>query len=309
MVSGVVHLQQYFGPYQAIPTIGVLFLLDFAAAIAIGIALLAPIEHLTGRWAGATVAIVTAAGIALAAGSLVMLTISEHTPLFGFQEPGYDPAAIASDPAVRDRRRGAAERLARCPLRRQDTETPVVKGEPPMKLGLKSVSVAAVAAALALAACGGSDDDGASNTTTAGTAGASNDTVSVADVEGVGEILVDASGRALYFADEEADGQVRCVDGCTSFWQPLEPGSDAPTAAPGVPELGVVDRPDGTEQVTAGGRLLYTFSEDSPGDVSGDGFEDDFGSQHLTWHALRVDGGTTPAAGSSTDGGYPGYGG
>jgi hypothetical protein len=94
VVSGVVHLQQYFGPYQAIPTIGVLFLLDFAAAIAIGIALLAPTEHLTGRWAGAAVAIVTAAGIALAAGSLVMLTISEHTPLFGFQEPGYDPAAI-----------------------------------------------------------------------------------------------------------------------------------------------------------------------------------------------------------------------
>jgi hypothetical protein len=37
---------------------------------------------------------VTAAGIALAAGSLVMLSISERTPLFGFQEPGYDPAAI-----------------------------------------------------------------------------------------------------------------------------------------------------------------------------------------------------------------------
>jgi predicted lipoprotein with Yx(FWY)xxD motif len=181
-----------------------------------------------------------------------------------------------------------------------------------MKLGLKSVSVAAVAAALALAACGGSDDDGASNTTTAGTAGASNDTVSVADVEGVGEILVDASGRALYFADEEADGQVRCVDGCTSFWKPLEPGSGAPTAAPGVPELGVVDRPDGTEQVTADGRLLYTFSQDSPGDVSGDGFEDDFGSQHLTWHALRVDGSgsmTTSPADTSTGGGYSGYGG
>jgi hypothetical protein len=94
VVSGVVHLQQYFGPYREIPTIGVLFLVDFAAAVTIGIALLSPIERLTGRWAGAAVAIVTAAGIALAAGSLVMLTISEHTPLFGFQEPGYDPAAI-----------------------------------------------------------------------------------------------------------------------------------------------------------------------------------------------------------------------
>jgi predicted lipoprotein with Yx(FWY)xxD motif len=174
-----------------------------------------------------------------------------------------------------------------------------------MKLALRSISVAA-AAALVLAACGGGDDDDSSG------AAASNDTVSVADVEGVGEILVDASGQALYFADEEADGQVRCVDGCTSFWQPLEPGSSTPTAAPGVPELGVVDRPDGTEQVTAGGRLLYTFSEDAPGDITGDGFEDDFGSQHLTWHAVRADGSggmTTTPAGGSTGGtsGSPGY--
>ncbi len=94
IVSGVVHLQQYFGPYREIPTIGVLFLVNFAAAVLIGLTLLMWIEHLTGRWAGAAVAIVTAAGIVLAAGSLVMLSISERTPLFGFQEPGYNPAAI-----------------------------------------------------------------------------------------------------------------------------------------------------------------------------------------------------------------------
>jgi hypothetical protein len=94
-MSGVVHLEQYFGPYRAIPTIGVLFLVDFAAAVMIGIALLMPVEHLAGSWAGTTIAIVTAAGIALAAGSFVMLWISERTPLFGFQEPGYDPEAIA----------------------------------------------------------------------------------------------------------------------------------------------------------------------------------------------------------------------
>jgi hypothetical protein len=94
MVTGVVHLQQYLGPYRAIPTIGVLFVVDFLAAITIGAALLTPIEHLAGRRAGAAMAIVTVAGITLAAGSFVMLTISQRTPLFGFQEPGYDPAAI-----------------------------------------------------------------------------------------------------------------------------------------------------------------------------------------------------------------------
>jgi hypothetical protein len=95
LVTGAVHLDQYFGPYRAIPTIGMLFIVNFVAAMVIGVALLAPIEHLAGRWAGAAIALVTAAGIALTAGSFVMLLISERTPVFGFQEPGYDPAAIA----------------------------------------------------------------------------------------------------------------------------------------------------------------------------------------------------------------------
>jgi len=95
LAVGAVHLQQYFGPYASIPTIGSLFLVNVAAATVIGLALLAPLEHLTGQWAGAAVALVTIAGIALSAGSFAMLLISERTPLFGFQEPGYDTTAIA----------------------------------------------------------------------------------------------------------------------------------------------------------------------------------------------------------------------
>ena len=96
LAVGLVHLQQYFGPYAQIPTIGTLFLVNFAAAAAISLALLAPLEHLTGRWAGAAVALVTTiGGITPSAGSFVLLTISERRPLFGFQEPGYDPTAIA----------------------------------------------------------------------------------------------------------------------------------------------------------------------------------------------------------------------
>jgi hypothetical protein len=95
LASGAVHLDQYFGPYAEIPTIGTLFLMNFAAAVVIAVALLAPLEHLAGRWAGAAVAAVSLSGIALTAGSFVMLLISERTPLFGFQEPGYDPTAIA----------------------------------------------------------------------------------------------------------------------------------------------------------------------------------------------------------------------
>jgi hypothetical protein len=95
LAVGAIHLQQYYGPYSAIPTIGTLFVLNFVAATLIGLALLSPLEHAAGRRGGAVVALVSAGGIALAGGSFVLLLISERTPLFGFQEPGYDPSAIA----------------------------------------------------------------------------------------------------------------------------------------------------------------------------------------------------------------------
>jgi hypothetical protein len=93
---GAVHLHEYAGPYGAIPTIGTLFLVNFVTSVAIGLVLLAPVEHIAGRWAGAVVAVATVGGIVLAATSYVMLLISERRPLFGFEEPGYDPPAIAA---------------------------------------------------------------------------------------------------------------------------------------------------------------------------------------------------------------------
>lgn len=93
---GAIHLDQWSGPYRSIPTIGNLFVINAVTAALIGLSLLAPIEHVAGRWAGAAVAFAMAGGIAHATTSFVMLTISEHRPLFGFQEPGYDPGALAA---------------------------------------------------------------------------------------------------------------------------------------------------------------------------------------------------------------------
>src|ERR1051326_4891217 len=93
---GAVHLQQYNLFYSAVPTIGPLFLVNFAAATGLGVALLAPLGRWTGRWGGSLVGLAAAGGVALAAGSFVMLAIAEQRPLFGFREPGYDPAAIAA---------------------------------------------------------------------------------------------------------------------------------------------------------------------------------------------------------------------
>jgi hypothetical protein len=95
LAIGAVHLQQYEMLYSAIPTIGTLFVLNFAAATVVGLGLLAPLETVFGgRWGGAAVGLLTLAGVALAATSFAFLAISEHTPLFGFMEPGYDPTAI-----------------------------------------------------------------------------------------------------------------------------------------------------------------------------------------------------------------------
>jgi amino acid transporter len=93
LAVGIVHLQQYFDLYSEIPTIGTLFVLNFVGATVVGVGLLAPLERL-GRWAGTARALLALAGIAQAATAFVFLFISERTPLFGFEEPGYDPTAI-----------------------------------------------------------------------------------------------------------------------------------------------------------------------------------------------------------------------
>ena len=91
---GAVHLQQYLYLYSAIPTIGTLFVLNFAGATLIGLGLLVPTERLLGRFGEAAVALLALSGIGLAATAFVFLLVSERTPLFGFMEPGYDPPAL-----------------------------------------------------------------------------------------------------------------------------------------------------------------------------------------------------------------------
>lgn len=94
LAVGAVHLQQYEYLYSAIPTIGTLFLLNFVGATAVGLGLLAPVERLLGRLGGAAAGVLALAGLAQAATAFVFLLVAERTPLFGFQEPGYDPPAL-----------------------------------------------------------------------------------------------------------------------------------------------------------------------------------------------------------------------
>jgi hypothetical protein len=92
LVVGAVHLQQYFAEHiRAVPTIGPLFLLNFAGATVIGLGLLVPgarmrLLHL----------LLALGGIGLAATSFVFLFVSEHQPLFGFQEHGYRAGIVVA---------------------------------------------------------------------------------------------------------------------------------------------------------------------------------------------------------------------
>ena len=119
-----------------------------------------------------------------------------------------------------------------------------------------------------------------------------------ASVDGVGTVLVDSNGDALYSPSQEANGMIQCTGSCAQIWKPLT-AAGAPTGSADVTgKLGTVKRPDGTEQVTLDGAPLYTFTEDSPGQVNGDGFQDSFGGKDFTWHVLTVGG--APQQGQST---------
>jgi predicted lipoprotein with Yx(FWY)xxD motif len=150
--------------------------------------------------------------------------------------------------------------------------------------------------ALAASGCGGAASAGGSATTSS-----SSTTVAVKHVDGVGNVLVDSMGDALYSPDQEANGMILCKGSCTSIWVPLTLSGGAKPAGAGDVNtmLGTVHRPDGSMQVTFRGKPLYTFAEDaSPGMVTGNGVQDQFGGQQFTWHVASA--GSVTSTGTST---------
>jgi hypothetical protein len=94
---GIDHLEQYYADsYSAIPTIGTLFALNFAASALVALGLVAPIGRIAGRRAATARALLAVAGAAIAAGSAAALLVSEHGGLFGFMERGYRQAIVVS---------------------------------------------------------------------------------------------------------------------------------------------------------------------------------------------------------------------
>jgi predicted lipoprotein with Yx(FWY)xxD motif len=157
---------------------------------------------------------------------------------------------------------------------------------------------ATVAALGALTACG--DDTQPSGGDGGGGAAAA---VSVKDVSGVGRTLVDASGKTLYFADQEAGGAIKCTDSCLSFWMPASGDAQA------VNGLATIKRSDtGAEQLTFQGKPLYTFKLDTAaGEAKGNNLADAFSGVDFTWHAATTTEAAPTQAPSSSDGGNYGH--
>ena len=163
-----------------------------------------------------------------------------------------------------------------------------------MRLSIKHsakvvLAIVAVALAIVLAACGGDEGE---ESASAADAGAASGVVSIQDVDGM-DVLVDAEGRTLYTADVERR-EILCTDACTSFWDPTGASEQQARSASsdlGL-DLGVVERPDGEEQLTLDGLPLYTFTEEDPGQLEGDGFVDDFEGTHFEWEVAAAPGGS-----------------
>jgi predicted lipoprotein with Yx(FWY)xxD motif len=117
-----------------------------------------------------------------------------------------------------------------------------------------------------------------------GTAAAQNDpSVNVRTSGAFGALLTDPDGWALYMWAGDEPGESNCYDACADEWPPYTIDS-SPVAPPGFPgALSLIDRGDGTWQVTLDDMPLYYFAGDnSPGDANGQG-SFDFGAP---WHIV-----------------------
>lgn len=150
----------------------------------------------------------------------------------------------------------------------------------------------------ALTACG-SEQQGNQQVPTRGQAAGTR------DIPGVGMVLVDSSGKTLYFTDSDTTGAIKCVDSCNSLWIPAA----APSGGAQGSNMGMTKRPDGTSQLTYQNKPLYTFTMDSKeSPATGNNAKDSFGGVDFTWHAVIVSASNQPPT-SGGDGGYGGGGG
>jgi predicted lipoprotein with Yx(FWY)xxD motif len=152
------------------------------------------------------------------------------------------------------------------------------------------VALALTAAAAALAGCG-SGGSGGSADTVLPLPVPLRVSVDVRPVDGLGDVLVDGQGRALYMFPPDAGRGVTCTGACAGTWPPLViADSHAPTGGAGViqSDLGTVADPNtGARVVTYAGYPLYRYAGDvAAGTANGQALFLDGGP----WYVVDPDG-------------------
>jgi predicted lipoprotein with Yx(FWY)xxD motif len=278
--SACVHLTLYLTGYRSIPTIGWLFLVQFAVGFVLAAGALVTYSRLAA-----------AAGAAFALSTLSAYLLAVRIGLFGFREirtragiaaglievAAFATLALASMATASVRSAtGAAETAgghvslaARARARMQAAASMVI-------VGVGAVSV------LALALFGIAVAD-AATPPPAAPAGA-RVIVKTAEVGGV-TVLTNASGRTLYWFALDTSTTSRCTGTCTAYWPPV---SGTPRAGPGVTgKLGTIHRPGGGVQATYDGHPLYTYVGDNgPGQAQGNDLDLNGG----LWYEVRASG-------------------
>ena len=101
-------------------------------------------------------------------------------------------------------------------------------------------------------------------------------TVAVADTD-AGPSLVGPNGHTLYVFTQDTDGTSTCTDDCATTWPPFTvEGGETIEPGEGVTgDLAIIERDDGTSQVTYDGMPLYFYAPDAEaGDATGQGIGD-----------------------------------
>ena len=87
----------------------------------------------------------------------------------------------------------------------------------------------------------------------------------------------------LYVFTNDKPGESTCYDACAQLWPPLTVAKgETPTLAQGITgKVGVIERKDGTYQVTHDDMPLYYYAKDTkPGETNGEGIKD-------VWHVAH----------------------
>jgi predicted lipoprotein with Yx(FWY)xxD motif len=142
----------------------------------------------------------------------------------------------------------------------------------------RSVLLAALpAVVVVVAACGSSNKSTTSApaattpaTTTAAPSTSAGTKVSIASVDGLGPVLVNAEGRVLYTFVPDNAKKVTCVGACATVWPPLKLSGSKAVGSGTVKAslLGSDPNPSGGNVVTYAGWPLYTYVADTGAGVA-----------------------------------------